>query len=305
MNDGSNPAPPAVSGTSEPPAVGDISGTHEPCTTTNESGPLQSPGILSQITNMAQDMTNIDPQLRPPSATASTASTEAPNPAPNSSAFDFQPMHDFAPQETSGSPASVPAATHLLGGSPAPPTPPLAPATSTALPHTPLSDIPPTPPTSTAPLQPATANKVAAAKKARKRPGVRGASALQKVAEKAIAEKAAVVEKNVAWSKELTKAVKVAEARIAKAAETKATKAAKAAEAKAAKAAQATEAAEAAAAAAITAAEDVSAQTSDMSDAPAVLQPGRSQRVRKAASSKEVVPLTDKRKRQDSKENDA
>jgi hypothetical protein len=95
-----------------------------------------------------------------------------------------------------------------------------------------------------------------------------------------------VAEKEIAWSKELVEVVKKSEARAAKAAEAKAARAAKAAETKAAKAA----------------AEEASTPTPDISDVRAVLQLGRTQRVRKPAISKEVIPLTNKRK--DTKEND-
>lgn len=349
MNDHSNLA---RSHTPEAPATSNIPGTDEP--TMNESGPSQTPNTLAQGLNTAQDMSDIDPQLRPPS----THSTGVPVPIVNSPNYNFPPTPIFAPQAeigsavsalvapqlqdgpptlpipspalTSTSPAHPPlsgippalpvaaasqaetesaisalAIPQLLGGSPTPPLLSSALTTSSSPPHAPLSGAPPVPPASAALVQPRTSN-AAPVKKARRRPGVRPMSALQKVAEKAIADKAVVTEKETTWSNDLIKAVKVAEARAVKAAEAKATKAAKAAEAKAAKAAKAAEAAAAAEAAEEVAAASVSPpDISNIPAVPTVLQPGRSQRVRKAATSKEVVPLVDKRKRQDSKENDA
>jgi hypothetical protein len=119
--------------------------------------------------------------------------------------------------------------------------------------------------------------------KPRKTPSVQQVSTAEKAAaEKVVAEEAAAVEKETAWSKELAKTVKMAEAKVAKAAQTKA---AKVAEKRAAKAA----------------AEEASTAMSDASDLRAALQPERTQRIRKPATSKEVIPLTNKRK--DTKEN--
>lgn len=248
------------------------------------------------------------PTALAPSPFAITASSSVPviPPAlvqPPSPALPMSPALPTLSTAPSSAPVIPPALVQ-------PPSPALT--VSPALPTLPAPLAPPAPSsvmtTSFPPVsvQPQTINGAALTRKAptkskaKKRPGVQPTSALQKVAEKATREKAVAAEKVTAekenaWSKDLAKAVKAAEARTAKAAVAKAARAAKAVEANAAKVAAA---AAAAAAAEVEAAAAVAASTQT------VLQPGRSQRIRKAATSKEVVPLTEKRKRTDTKEND-
>ncbi|KAF9455599.1 hypothetical protein BDZ94DRAFT_1315811 [Collybia nuda] len=269
------------------------------------------------------DMDHIDPQLRPPPAPPPLLSF--PSPRPPALYASFTPPIFSSPVVSTqhlALPAPHPSPTHLAspahidsaslthpGSSPTRPVSPIrfaspAPPTPVASPIIPTSRDPlgalvsivasspppsptyisvqrttPTPPSPITPPHPSTVTppqpralipepRPKRAPKPRNRPGVQLTSEIQEAAEK---ENEKEVETNYLWSKELTKAAKLADARVAKAASTRVAKAAKQAAAKVGKA----------------------TKTASLQNVP---QLDRSQRVRKATSSKEVVSLTEKRK---------